>query len=194
MSVQFQVHEFLATSAKDRADEWIAMDPGQVADGCGLDRNKVNKTLFNLSHAGKIELQRGPNGRSIIGYKLLAPPSARAVATPITRLPRRRFENPVKVMPGQRRRSSVPTPHLDEYANAKDRFAILTEQFGELVEATFHANAYAEEGLLLRERLAASEQQWIDMRAELDACQRELRMSRRPVPVDGNSLVTHGEE
>jgi hypothetical protein len=40
----------------------------------------VSKTLHNLELHGKIALVRGPNGRSIVGFRLLAEPAS-AVAT-----------------------------------------------------------------------------------------------------------------
>src|SRR5687768_7137593 len=147
MSVQSDVHSFLATVAKGSSNgDYIPMDPGKVADQVGTTRNKVNKTLFNLTQAGKIELERGPNGRSITGFKLLTEPAVQTRT--IRKGGRTRLSTPSVIQPGQTmRRRSIQTPRLDEYEHSKAKFERLTRELGDLVTAEFRADPYAEEGL-----------------------------------------------
>ena len=180
MSVQSDVHQFLASVAKGANGDFIAMDPGKVAEQVGTTRNKVNKTLFNLSVSKKIELQRGPNGRQIVGYKVLAEPSAPRTRA-VRKVGRQRLSQPAVIypnQPGAPRRRSIHTPHLDEYAASKEKFERLTTELGELVTAEFRENAYAEEGLMLRERLAGIEGSYGELMAANEAMTRDLRALR----------------
>lgn len=201
MSVQSDVHQFLATVAKGSENGgFIAMDPGKVAEQVGTTRNKVNKTLFNLTHSGKIELERGPNGRSITGFKLLAEPSEvkpRAVAK---RRGRQRLASPATIQPGQAlRRRSIQTPRLDEYEHSKQKFERLTRELGDFVHAEFNANPYAEEGLALRERLNHIEDTYGTVVRENEELKRDLRALRGRVTrelgesVASESRVTSGD-
>lgn len=180
MSVQSDIHGFLSTIAKGATDgKFVPMDPGKVAEQVGVNRNKVNKTLFNLVHSGKIELQRGEDGRRIVGFKMLAEPSPPRVRR-IENAGRQRLARPALLSPEQARtrRRSLPTPHLDEYAASKAKFERLTEELGDFVQAEFNENPYAEEGLALRERLQHIEGNWADLITERDELRRDLRALR----------------
>lgn len=177
MSVQSDVHEFLATIAKGANGEYLPMDPGKVADQVGTSRNKVNKTLFNLTQSGKIELQRADNGRHIIGFKLLASPSE-VKPRQIRRPGRPRLSSPAPITTDTPRRRRVHTPALDEYASSKARFTQLTEELGELVTAEFRENRWAEEGLMLRERLEHMEEAYGPLLTENEGLKRDLRALR----------------
>lgn len=179
MSVQSDVHNFLATIAKGATNgDYIPMDPGRVAEQVGTTRNKVNKTLFNLTQGNKIELQRGQNGRSITGFRLLAEPTLPRPRA-LKKEGRPRLERPVVLMPDQpRRRRGLPTPHLDEYALSKEKFARLRDELGPFIEAEFKENPYAEEGLMLRERLAHIEDNYSETFRRNEELERDLRYLR----------------
>lgn len=178
MSVQSDIHEFLASVAKGHNGDFVPMEPGTMADQVGVSRNKINKTLFNLSTTGKIELQRAENGRNIIGFKVLEGPVQRQ-RNGTKRLTRTRLAEPVTIQPGQvKRRRTLPTPAIDAYAHSKETFNRLTTELGEYITAEFNTNPIAEEALMLRERLDSIEGQWSDMRARLDEAEREARALR----------------
>lgn len=204
MSVQSDVHEFLAAVAKGADRDWVPMDPGKVAEQTGHSRNKINKTLHNLSTTHKVELQRGQNGRSIVGFKLLAAPTEtqRKARTNGRHRPQR-LDTPVAIESAysiRRTRRSVPTPSLDQYAKAKERFGQITEELGELVHAEFNENPYAEEGLRLRDRLDRIEDSWVEVNHRAETAERELASLRRDrqrelreaVEKSGQG-VTHGD-
>lgn len=182
MSVQSDVMDFLAAVAKGaESSDFLPMDPGKVAEQVGTTRNKVNKTLFNLTQTGKIELQRAQNGRNITGFKLLVDPATirRRTTTNGRTVKRERFSKPVTIGPDQPRRvmrRAWHTPALDEYAASKEKYRRLTEELGDLVEAQFKENAYAEEGLMLRERLMAIEENYGPLHNENESLKRELRV------------------
>jgi hypothetical protein len=176
--MQSQVYEFLVNVANGASGE-VVMDSNTIALQTGVPRDTVNKVLFNLSHHGKIELVRGKNGRTIEGYKLLMLPGERRPRRQAEVVPtRERLDKPVMMTERRSHRSSILTPALDQYANAKERFSRLTEDFGDLVEMSFKANEYAEEGLKVVARLSAIEADLIETRRELEECNRSLRALR----------------
>lgn len=177
MSVQSDIHQFLASVAKGaNGRDFVPMDPGNVARQLGINRNHVNKTIFNLTQAGKIELERGPNGRQIVGFKLLAEPQERKPRA-VSKPGRQRLASPVTIQPGRRYRG-IPTPALDEYAAGKEKFIRLRDELGDLVEAEFRTNPYAEEGLMLKERLAGVEEHYGDLARQHEEMSRDLRALR----------------
>lgn len=179
MSVQADVHAFLTSVAKGATNgDFIPMDPGKVAEQVGTTRNKVNKTLFNLNVTKKIELQRGPNGRTIVGYRVLEEPSDRRRTVARRPVGRPRLSQPVVIQPGAPRRRGLPTPHLDEYSAGKEKFDRLREELGDLIDAQFRANPYAEEGLMLKERLASVEEHYAQVLHENETMARDLRALR----------------
>lgn len=197
MSVQSDVHEFLTTVAKGTTNgHFIPMDPGRVAEQVGTTRNKVNKTLFNLTQSGKIELERGPNGRTITGFKLLQEPADnRRKPGVVRKIGRQRLAQPAVLMPDQaRRRRPLPTPHLDEYESGKEKFERLQAELGDLIDAQFRANPYAEEGLMLRDRLASVEAHYAEVMRENESMSRDLRALRGRVEREIASNVARGEQ
>lgn len=203
MSVQNDIHNYLATMAKGATGDYVPATPEMVSTQLGVERNKVNKTFFNLMTHNKIEVLRGPNGRSIIGYRLIAEPGApkREVRVP-RQVDRERQAEVVVVAPGAHltRRRGLLTPSLDAYADAKHRFLGVKEEFGGLVEASFNENPYAEEGLQLKGRLESIETQWSELRRRLDETERELkylRGSRRDElaksAIESGAMVQHGD-
>jgi len=179
LSVQSEIHEFLASVAKDQPDgKFLPLDPGTLATQVGTSRNKVNKTLYNLNVSNKIELERGANGRSITGFKLLAGPSEKPR---VARKPGRpRLDSPIVLHPGTvRRRRGLPTPNLDEYAAAKEKFGRMRDELGDLISAEFRTNPYAEEGLMLRDHLASIEDHYAETSAKVEGLERDLRALRR---------------
>lgn len=203
MSAQGQVTDFLR-SMKPEGDV-LRLDPNKVALQTGVSREQVNKTLYNLKAHGRIELLRDDGGRAITGIKVIdLEPRQRGGARP--------RKNPGQVgADGSRIRQADPiestrrvyalrTPALDEYARAKNRFESMRSDFGDLVEATFKENPYAEEGLRLRERLANIETQFIDLRREKEETEREYRSLRArkqaaiAAEVEANgTAVQHGD-
>lgn len=196
MSVQSDVHEFLATVANGANGDFLPMDPGKVAEQVGTTRNKVNKTLFNLTQAGKIELQRGSNGRSITGFKLLAGPSETKEPRTIRRQGRQRLASPMTLTPEQARRPrrSWHTPALDDYAASKEKYERLTAELGDLVTAEFKENPWAEEGLILRERLLHIEGTYGEVMSENETLKRDLRALRGRVNRELAESVTKSEQ
>lgn len=194
MSVQSQVTDFLSTLAKG-AEGPVTITPEQMALQMGLSRDKVNKTLSNLKARKRIELLRGKNGRDIIGYRMLeAPPDrrrrtsryaeedalARAEVVHLTPVPpHTNGQTNGKVTPTDavrtwaRRGRQVYTPQLDAYVAARKKFAILTEELGDRIEATFREDPLAEEGLLLKERLLVVEEQLHEYRQRAEEAERE---------------------
>ena len=195
MSVQSDIHDFLATVAKGSNGGYVPMDPGKVATQVGTTRNKVNKTLFNLRVGGKIELQRGKNGRSITGYKLLAEP-VETKPRAIRKQGRQRLDSPVTVSPDQPRRKprSWHTPALDQYEASKAKFTRLTEDLGDLVTAEFRENQWAEEGLMVKGRLEGIEGQWGAVTHENDELKREVRVLRGRVNRELSESVARSEQ
>lgn len=177
MSAQGEVTEFLR-AMKPKGDT-LPITPNQIAIQTGISREQVNKTLYNLSARSRVELLRGDNGREIVGLKLidLEPRQRGGARKKGGGVERVRYADPVEVH-GTARRLSLRTPALDEYARAKSRFDSIKADLGELVEATFRENPYAEEGLRLRERLANIEQQLIEVRHEKDEVERDYRSLR----------------
>lgn len=182
MSAQGQITEFLR-ALKPEGDA-VSLTPNQIALQTGVSREQVNKTLYNLSAHERVELVRGQNGREIVGLKLLdleprQRGGARVKGDSATKRERVRYAEPVAVEAHTPRRTvSVRTPMLDEYARAKSRFEQLKTDFGDLVEATFKENPYAEEALRLRDRLLVSEQQQSELRRERDEFERDFRALR----------------
>lgn len=174
MSTQGAIFDFMKTLKPEEGDGYVPANANQIALQTGFDRDKVNKTLFNLSHTGKIELVRGPNGRDIIGYRVLDASERPARRQPVLSRPA-----PVTVAhprPGRARTTS--TPALDAYALAKERFEGMRADFGELVEATFNTNPYAEEGLRVKERLDIMEARVVELQEELAEAERDLKYLR----------------
>jgi hypothetical protein len=192
--VQSEIHEFLASVAKGQPDsKFIPLDPGTLATQVGTSRNKVNKTLFNLRVTDKIELERGPNGRSITGFKLLAGPAERKR---VARKPgRQRLDTPAVLNPGAPRRRSrgLPTPALDDYALAKQKFGRMRDELGDLVTAEFKTNPYAEEGLMLRDHLASVEEHYAETSGKVEGLERDLRALRRLQNREMAEGVTRGQ-
>lgn len=177
MSAQGQVTDFLR-SLKPEGDV-LRLDPNKVALQTGVSREQVNKTLYNLKAHGRIELLRDEGGRAITGIKVIdLEPRQRGGA----RVKGQSAEKHTRVRGSEetvtRRFASLRTPMLDDYQRAKSRFEQMTSDFGDLVEATFRENPYAEEGLRLRERLAHIEAQYSDLRAERDELERDYRALR----------------
>lgn len=174
MSTQGAIFDFMKTLKPEEESGYIPANANQIALQTGFDRDKVNKTLFNLSHTHKIELVRGPNGRDIIGYRVLD-----ATERPARRQPVLSRPAPVTVTharPGRARTTS--TPALDAYAMAKERFEAMRADFGELVEATFNENQYAEEGLRVKTRLDIMEARVVELQEELAEAERDLKYLR----------------
>jgi biotin operon repressor len=182
MSAQGEVTEFLR-AMKPEGDT-LPVTPNQIALQTGISREQVNKTLYNLKAHDRIELLRGPNGREIVGLKVIdLEPRQRGGARPRTgaSTPKRervRYTEPVVLDGVSRRTTSIRTPALDEYGRAKSRFEAMRSDFGELVEATFRENPYAEEGLRLKERLASVEAQFSEVRREKDEVERDYKSLR----------------
>lgn len=198
MSAQGEITDFLRTLVSEDG-KFVPMTPNQIALQTGISRQQVNKTLYNLASRSRIELQRGANGRDIVGVKPLDLAPRQRGRSPSA--PRRvRYAAPVAAPSGERRRTSISTPSLDEYARAKSRFEQMQNDLGDLVEATFRGNPYAEEGIRLRDRLVSVEQQLIDVRRERDEYEHDLRSIRARKQADlresaerDGSLATSGD-
>ena len=203
MSVQADVAEFLRRFEPDSTG-YIPLTPKEVAAQTGYSADKVNKTLFNLMIHGKIELVRGPNGRTILGYRNTdAPVDGRKARGHGATSRRERLSEPVTIHPGQAKpaRGSVPTPHLDEYERQKKRFQSLVDELGPLVRAEFEQNTYAEEGLLMKARLASIEFDYSRIRRENEEMDRDLRTLRgrrhsdmTAAALRDGSMVTHSSD
>lgn len=188
MSVQSDIAAFLTTLAKGATGQQVDITPDVIALQTGQSRDKVNKTLNNLMTRKRLELVRGPNGRAIIGYKLLEPPPDRR------RRAGARASVPYEVVAADEKakaamqngapkgtatvsrpvRNRQPyTPNLDRYEAAKKRFAVLTEELGDRVEATFREDPLAEEALLIRERVTLLEDQLHEWRQRASEAERE---------------------
>lgn len=189
MSVQSDISEFLTAFAKGATGQRVDITPDVIALQTGQSRDKVNKTLNNLMTRKRIELVRGPNGRAIIGYKLLDPPpdrrrraGARASVPYAVVAADERAKDALQngaskggsaTVSRPLRTRQVYTPTLDKYESAKRRFAVLTEELGDRVEATFREDPLAEEALLLRERVTLLEEQLHEWRSRATEAERE---------------------
>ena len=202
MSVQGDISAYLQSLEPDVTKGYVPATAEAVAEKTGVSREKVNKTFYNLMTRGKIELVRGPNNRSIIGYRNITPDESRVrVAGNGHRdTGRVRQAEPVKVEHGQQRPRGLATPMLDEYQTAKQIFDRTVERLGPLMAAEFKANPYAEEGIRLRDRLATIEPQYSEMARELEQANRDLRALRRKHQtemaedaVKRGAVVTHGD-
>lgn len=75
MSVQRELHAHLAAlAARSDLGRPVAVSAAALGEALRVPVPCVSKTLHNLELHGKIALVRGPNGRSIVGFRLLAPP------------------------------------------------------------------------------------------------------------------------
>lgn len=182
VSVQNDVYTHLAELAGNEVGKEVHVLSGDIAAQMGVTGEAVSKTFFNLNRHHKIEVLRGENGRSIIGFKLLQLPGE---PRPSQRAPRmverERQGEPVKVeagMPTPARRRSLLTPNLDAYAETKAKFATMTASLGDLVTATFNDNAYAEEGIAVLGRLRSIEDQYTELRRRCDEQERDLKALR----------------
>lgn len=177
MSAQGQVTDFLR-ALKPEGDT-VMLDPNQIALQTGVSREQVNKTLYNLKAHGRLEILRGANGREISGIRIidLEPRQRGGSRAGSGKQERVRYADPIH-SDAPTRRSGLRTPALDEYARAKSRFESLRSELGDLVEASFRENPYAEEGLRLRERLGHMEAQLISVRTEKDEVERDYRSLR----------------
>ena len=179
MSAQSEIHTFLAQVAKGSSGDFVPMDPGEVARQTGIARNMVNKTLFNLTSTGKLELKRGENGRSIVGFKVLAQPGEARRQPRVNGTAMHRPTVMQGGMTARKLRRTVQTPHVDQYASAKDRFESMRSELGPLIDAKFNEDPMAEEALMLRARLDQIEGGWNEMAEELAITKRDLESLRR---------------
>lgn len=208
MSMQQDLGQFLSSMAEGTIGKDVKMTPEQMALQTGIARDKVNKTLNNLSTRKRLELLRGENGRSIIGYRLLEPPTDRRrkassnghvpVAAPKRRgrPPKVKVEEPAPV----RRRRFVITPMTDAYAESKARYNRFVETMGDRVEAHFKEDPLAEEAMALKERLDMVEEQLAEAtrhNAELDRDNRALRTRHMQAVerkvMESGAAVVHGD-
>ena len=215
MSMQADLSEFLTTLAHGATGEEVLITPEQMALQTGITRDKVNKTLNNLMTRKRIELLRGPNGRSITGYRLLEPPGdkrrrvdgADGEAKPAPRSadkpapqPAAEPEPEVREKRSYRRRY-VFTPLLDNYQHQKQRFERLTSELGDRIEATFREDPMAEEALALKERLEVAEEQAADWRHKAEGWEHEARALRtrhmqavERKAVEAGAMVQHSSD
>ena len=211
MSMQGDVQSFLATMAKDAKDQTVTITPDQIALQTGITRDKVNKTLNNLMTRKRIELLRGPNGRSITGYRMLEVPTDKRRRSNgnghapqpehhVADQPEVQSAEPEEHQPRQYRRRLVITPLLDQYVAQKKKFEAIVEEFGDRIEASFRADPLAEEGLALQERLTIVEQQLHEWRARAEEAERNERALRtRHVQaverkaVEAGAVAVHGD-
>lgn len=204
MSAQGQITEFLR--AMKTEGEMLPVSPNQIAIQTGISREQVNKTLYNLKAHNRVELVRGDNGREIVGLKVidLEPRQRGGARTPRSggtdKHERVRYSDPVVIEGATRRQLSIRTPAIDEYGKAKARFESLRSELGDMVEATFRENPYAEEGLRLKDRLASIEQQFSEVRREKDEVERDYRSLRARKLADiaaeaekNGATVKHGD-
>jgi biotin operon repressor len=203
MSAQGQITEFLR-AMKPEGDV-LPITPNQIALQTGISREQVNKTLYNLKAHSRVELVRGDNGREITGLKVidLEPRQRGGARTPRngeTKHERVRYSDPVVIEGPTRRQVSIRTPAIDEYGKAKARFETMRAELGDLVEATFRENPYAEEGLRLKDRLANIEQQFTELRREKEEVERDYRSLRARKMADiaaevekNGATVKHGD-
>ena len=182
MSVQADIERFLGTLADGTKEKQVDITPDQIAVQTGISRDKVNKTLNNLMTRKRIDLMRGPNGRTITGYRLLEPPPDRRrrdgghVLRPVSVEERdmlRRGEASRPPTPHRVRRAY--TPMLDEYWSKKEQFNQMVSVLGDRVEATFREDPVAEEALLLKERLELAESSLSEWRHRAEDAEREVR-------------------
>lgn len=189
MSMQGDIQSFLTSVAEGATGKDIHMTPDQMALQTGISRDKVNKTLNNLSTRHRIELLRGPNGRAIIGYRLLEPPADRRRRDPqdghvapaqakAPRAARTATEAAETPAPATRRRRLVFTPMTDAYEASKARYAKFVESMGDRVEASFREDPQAEEAVALKERLALVEDQLHEATAHNAELERDVRALR----------------
>lgn len=213
MSAQSDITGFLGTLAKGSESEWIPMDMNRIALQTGYSRENVNKTIYNLARHGKIEVKKGDNGRAITAYKVvdlsLKPRGGaahkREGTTTQSRAAARRAEiaHPTQETPAPQitaRAMRRGYPQTSSYAAQKARFDQVKEDFGDLVEATFKENPYAEEAVLLMQRLESLETQYIELRREHDETERELKYLRaknrselKEAAIASGAMVQHGD-
>lgn len=193
MSVQADISEFLTTLAKGATGQQVNITPDKIALQVGHSRDQVNKTLSNLATRDRIELVRGPNGRTITGYKLLTPPPDKRRTKHPGRVPSPIVAADEKAATSQqnghaepvshtirhiKRGRQVYTPLLDQYAEDKVKFERLLSEFGDRIEATFKEDPLAEEALLVKERLAILEESVGDYRSRAEEAEREVKALR----------------
>ena len=189
MSAQGDITDFMVAMSNGTPNGKVDITPDQIALQTGITRDKVNKTLHNLMTRGRVELFRGPNGRSITGYRMLeAPPDKRrksAEAKPAESAPAPaparsdgHESEPEAQPPKRHNRRIVYTPVLDEYLRQKAVFTRLVDQLGDRVEATFKDDPLAEEALQLRERLDLVEEQMLDWRHKAEGWEHETKALR----------------
>lgn len=201
MSVQGDITQFLQSLEPDVKVGYVPLTAEQVAEKTNVSREKVNKTLYNLMTRGKVELVRGPNGRSVIGYRNVSPAEGRVQrTTPKPDTGRVRQAEPVMLQPGQARPRGIATPMLDEYEAARNIFNRTVERLGPLMDGQFKSNPYAEEGIRLRDRLGLIEPQVSELQRELEQANRDLRALRKQHQsemlegaLQSGALATHGD-
>src|SRR3990172_6317671 len=184
MSVTADITKTIVTLAPNAGDT-VDMEPRELAQRVGTDRQKVNQIVFALAQKGVITTKRGDTGRSIVGFTRVDPVTARRLAKGTSRGARTRKE----VVDDATARTR--TPHLDLYLRQKEHFLRLVKGLGDRIEATFREEPMAEEGLRLRARLEALEPQFTDLlkRANQDA--RDLKYLRDRFKVEiADSVVT----
>ena len=76
MSIQRELHQHLAALAdRTTVGETTFATAAAMAQTLHISVPCVSKTLHNLELHGKVGLVRAANGRSIVGFRLLAPPN-----------------------------------------------------------------------------------------------------------------------
>lgn len=185
MSAQGQIIDFIR-SLNAEPGSIIPLTTNQVALQTGINSQVVSKTFTTLKEQKRIEPQRGKNGRDIVGIKVLdleprrkGPRAGRAKVIRQAEKHRRvRLAEPRQIVPAAQRRLGkvgVPTPMTDQYARAKTDFARIQSDLGDFIEAQFKPNPFAEEALVIRERLASMEAELIELRMTNEALAAENR-------------------
>jgi len=191
LSTQGTITEFLSRFGADATGDYIAITPAAISLQLGVERDLVSKTLYNLSHTGKIDLVRGSNNRDVVGYKIIdlsdrrgQSPQPGVRAARAAGVAKRAAARPRKVpailavLAAPQKPAGLKTPATDDYARAKKKFEALQHDFGDYVEASFKANPFGEEALALRDRLAVVEQELATTKRENDEAQRDLKVLR----------------
>jgi hypothetical protein len=207
MSVQSDIYDFMAALRPEDDSTFVPMTAAQIAIQTGQARDKVNKTLHNLMTRGKIELQRGTNGRDIVGFRMLEPNDKRRRGRPPGVTTEPRPERAIRALPAavldapQRRSRMIATPRIDEYASKKARYDQLTRELGDYFEGSFRTDPLAEEAMFLRDRLAVVEEQLIEARRNLrdvtderDALRTKHIQATTRKAVEAGAMVQHSAD
>jgi hypothetical protein len=185
MSITASITKTIVTLAPNAGDS-VDMEPKELAQRVGADRQKVNQVVFALAQKGVISTKRGSNGRSIVGLTMVDPVTARRLAKGTSRGSRARKEVVEEAV------AKTRTPHLDGYLRQKEHFVRLVKGLGDRIEATFREDPIAEEGLRLRARLEALEPQFSDLLKRASQEARDLRYLRERFKVEIADSVAAG--